>query len=86
MLTNLNIYFLYWYGTQALCATTARLRVPCRVLPRPPIFRAKSSRICETSTALSDWIARVFDVYLVCVRVFLQSVGVLGSKKNLSFS
>jgi hypothetical protein len=39
---------------QALCATTARLRVPCRVLSWPPILCAKSSRVCEAPAALND--------------------------------
>lgn len=56
---------------QALCATTARLRIPCRVLSWPPILWGKSSRICETSTALNDWTDGTRLTYL-CVGIFLK--------------
>jgi hypothetical protein len=58
---------------QALCATTARLRVPCRVLSWPPILWTKSSRLCEAPAALNYWLARASDVPL-CGN-FLQTVG-----------
>jgi hypothetical protein len=77
---------IYTFGMkQALCATTARLRVPCRVLSWPPILCAKSGRICKTSTALNDWEARASSNVPMCGN-FLQTVGVLGLKKTLSFS
>lgn len=80
VLTNSYLYFISFGMEQALCATTARLRVPCRVLSWPPILWTKSSRLCEAPTALNDWLARASDVPM-CGNL-LQTVGVLGLKKN----
>lgn len=55
---KLNLHTLFSFDTkQALCATTARLRVPCTVLPWSPIriLCTKGNRICENPTALNDW-------------------------------
>jgi hypothetical protein len=42
--------FPIWYG-QALCATTPRLRISCRVVPWPPCVSVKD-RICDTTAVM----------------------------------